>query len=132
MRIIWRLVNPQPLALGHGRLERAAAALVHAGFYGLLIALVAAGYVFATGEGKAIDVFGWFSVPSVIVSKRLGDLAGIVHEWLAYTIVALAIVHILGAFKHHFVDRDETLRRMVRGSLRATPSNQPPSTFKEI
>lgn len=132
MRIIWRLANPQPLALGHSRLEHVAAAIVHLAFYGLLIALAAAGYLFATAEGKAIDVFGWFGVPSVIASKRLGDLAGVVHEWLAYTIIALAIVHILGAFKHHFIDRDDTLRRMVHGRARDVPSNRTPSTYKEI
>ena len=40
------------------------------------------------------------------------DVAGLVHEYLAWALVIFAGVHALAALKHHFIDRDRTLLRM--------------------
>jgi cytochrome b561 len=68
----------------------------------------------STADGSAINVFGWFGVPSVTGQiKGMEDTAGIVHYWSTWVIIVLAAVHAAGAIKHHVADRDDTLKRML-------------------
>lgn len=114
-RIVWRVMNTKPDDAELTPLERKASWVVHWGFYPLLIALSISGYLIATPDGRPIDVFGWFSVPSIIQQKGLEDTAGLVHWVLAYTVMVLAVVHTIGALKHHLVDKHTTLKRMWSG-----------------
>lgn len=114
-RIVWRAMNTKPDDAELTPLERKASSVVHWGFYPLLIALSISGYLIATPDGRPIDVFGWFSVPSIIQQKGLEDTAGLIHWALAYTVIVLAIVHTLGALKHHIIDKQPTLKRMLSG-----------------
>jgi cytochrome b561 len=61
-----------------------------------------------------VDVFSLFEVPAIISDiEGQEDIAGDVHLVLAITLVVIAALHMLAAFKHHFIDRDVTLRRML-------------------
>lgn len=114
-RIVWRVVNIKPGDAELTPFERKASALVHIGFYPLLLALLISGYFISTPDGRPIDVFGLFNVPSLIQQKGLADTAGLVHRVLAYTAMAVALVHTIAALKHHFVDKGSTLTRMWSG-----------------
>lgn len=114
LRFGWRLANEQPSDDLPG-FERAASRIVHWGFYPLLAALMVSGYLISTADGRPIEVFGMFSVPSPGENKGLEDTAGAVHQWLAYIVIALASVHAAGALKHHLIDRVATLTRMWSG-----------------
>ncbi|MFP4607288.1 MAG: cytochrome b [Thiohalospira sp.] len=112
-RLIWRLTNPRPRP--HGRAwERRAAEAAHLGLYLLIFAAMVAGYLISTADGSDIDVFGLFSVPATLTGKGQEDIAGEIHEILAWTIIGLASIHALAAVKHAAIDRDGTLRRMLR------------------
>lgn len=115
VRIFWRAANEKPDDGELSPFERRAAHLVHLGFYPLLLALMVSGYLISTPDGRPIDVFGWFELPSLIQEKGLEDAAGVVHEWLAYATVLLAGVHAAAAFKHHFKDHSTILTRMWSG-----------------
>lgn len=114
-RMAWRAVNIKPSDAELTPVERKASALVHFGFYPLLLALLISGYFISTPDGRAIDVFGLFSVPSVVQQKGLEDAAGLVHRVLAWTVMAVALVHAVAALKHHFVDKSAILTRMWSG-----------------
>ena len=116
-RLVWRGVNVQPDDSYLRPLEQRLSHLMHLGFYALLVVLMIAGYMISTVDGSSIDVFGLFSIPSFYQQKGLEDAAGLVHEILAFTIMALAGLHIVAALKHHFIDHDVTLTRMWRGKL---------------
>ena len=88
---------------------------MHWGFYPLLFLLMASGYLISTLDGRPIEVFDWFSVPSIYENKGLEDTAGEVHEILAYLTIVLATLHAAAALKHHFIDRSRTLVRMWSG-----------------
>jgi cytochrome b561 len=118
IRFGWRLANVRPDDDELSPAERVAAHVVHWGFYPLLLALTVSGYLMSTADGKPIDVFGLFSVPSPGENKGLEDTAGAVHAWLAYAVIAVAAVHAAGALKHHLVDRNRTLARMWSGPPR--------------
>lgn len=115
LRFCWRLVNPQPDDSELSPFERRAALFVHWGFYPLLLALMVSGYLISTADGRAIEVFDWFSVPALVEKKGLEDTAGNVHEILAYITIAVAAVHAAASLKHHFVDRSRILTRMWSG-----------------
>lgn len=109
----WRYTNPRPAAIGSVT-QRKAAAWMHRLIYILMYLLVLSGYLISTADGRGIDVFGLFSVPASISGlQSQADIAGEVHELLAFALIALTILHALAALKHHFVDRDQTLKRML-------------------
>lgn len=118
-RLIWRLNNVQPMPLpNHKRWEKFAAKATHLCLYFLLFAMFFSGYLITTAEGQALNVFNWFSIPAVITGKEVGidnleDTAGDVHETVAFILIGLASVHALAALKHHFMDKDQTLMRML-------------------
>lgn len=114
-RIAWRLTNLKPSDSELSTLERLASRLVHWAFYPLILAIVASGYLISSSDGRSIDVFGLFSVPSAVTEKGLADLSGHVHRLLAYGLIALAILHSAASLKHHFVDKSGILKRMISG-----------------
>ncbi len=115
LRFGWRLANTKPSDDDLTTVERVAARLVHWGFYPLLLALMVSGYLISTADGRPIDVFGLFSVPSPGENKGLEDTAGVIHEYLSYLVILLSAVHAAGALKHHVIDRKATLTRMWSG-----------------
>tara|TARA_B100001105_G_scaffold251465_1_gene241249 strand:- start:1089 stop:1604 length:516 start_codon:yes stop_codon:yes gene_type:complete len=82
----------------------------------LLIGLVViSGYLISTAKGASIPVFEWFSVPATITFiPDQEDVAGLAHMLLAYLLVFIAAGHASAAIKHHFIDKDTTLKRMFR------------------
>lgn len=114
-RYVWRLANVKPSDDHFTAFERKSSHIAHLGFYALLLALIVSGYLISTADGRPVDVFGLFSVPSPGENKGLEDPAGLVHTYLAYLVIVLAVVHAAAAFKHHFVNRDSTLTRMWSG-----------------
>ncbi len=115
IRVVWRFANqgPAPLA-SHGRFTRLATKAGHGVLYVGLFAVMMSGYLISTADGRPISVFGWFEVPALITSiPDQEDVAGLVHEYLAWGLIILSGLHALAALKHHFIDRDPTLKRMV-------------------
>jgi cytochrome b561 len=114
-RFAWRLGNAKPDDSELSPFERRASQVVHWGFYPLLFALMASGYLISTADGRPIEVFNWFSVPALVHQKGLEEPAGEVHEILAYATMALVALHAAASLKHHFLDRSRVLARMWSG-----------------
>jgi cytochrome b561 len=112
-RLVWRWSQPHPEPMG-SPLTRIVATLVHGFLYALMIVLMLAGYLISTADGSAIAVFGLFEVPAVISDlPNQEDVAGLVHEWLAWVLIGVVLLHATAAAKHQLIDRDGTLARMV-------------------
>lgn len=114
-RLAWRWQNTKPDELpSHTHFERQAAQVIHTMLYVLMFAIMLSGYLISTADARSIEVFGLFEVPAVIYGlNRQEDIAGAVHLVLAVSILILVMLHALAALKHHFVDRDRTLLRML-------------------
>ena len=80
LRFAWRLANPKPDDAELLPSSVQPRQIVHWGFYPLLFALMVSGYLISTADGRPIEVFDWFSVPSLVQKKGLEDTAGEVHE----------------------------------------------------
>lgn len=124
LRLLWRQVQPRPAALpSHAAWERLAAGVAHAALYLLLFGVMVSGYLISTADGRPIDVFGLFAVPATLTGlPGQADIAGKVHLALAVALVSTAGLHALAALKHHLLDRDATLIRMLGIPPRTEPA----------
>lgn len=112
-RFGWRLTNVRPHLIG-AAWEKMIALLVHRAHYLLLFFLTISGYLIPTATGTGIDIFGFLTVPATFsFTKQEADLIGDIHLYAACAVIGLAAAHAAAAMKHHFVDKDITLLRML-------------------
>lgn len=113
VRIITRLTASSPTAIG-SKWEQLTASFTHKLMYLLLLSILISGYLISTASGKAILWFDWFPIPATIAyADRQADIAGEIHQYAAYTLIALVILHIAGAVKHQLVDKKPLFQRML-------------------
>lgn len=124
IRLLWRLGHPAPrLPAGMSGLERFGAAATHVLFYGLMIAMPLAGWVMVSASklGLPTIVFGLLEWPHISWVEALQNkeqaefLAKAAHKYMGYGLIGLLVLHVAAALKHHFVNRDDVLTRMVPG-----------------
>ena len=109
LRIVWRLTHRRPPLRTHLKpWERVLAKTVHSLFYILLIALPLLGWIGLSGYKYAIGMFGLFEWPVLPVGfgEETGHEILEFHATLGTMMLALVVLHVLGALKHHFWDRD--------------------------
>jgi len=115
LRITWKLKNKTPKNIGSNTTEHQLAKLAHLVLYGVLLCIIFSGYLISTADGRGIELFNLITVPSMgELFANQEDLAGEVHEIAAYTIMAMVALHVVAALKHHFIDKDETIKRMTQ------------------
>lgn len=116
LRLIWRAVAPPPpLPATTSPLVQKASGLGHLGLYLLMTAVTIAGILYVFFRGRPLD-FGLFSIASPFTEDRaVARPIKEVHEWLAYTLIALAGLHAAAALWHHYVWKDGILDRMRPG-----------------
>lgn len=114
VRLGWRLAHGFPPLPAHTpRWDAVAARANHIAFYVLMIAVPLAGWIMVSGGDRPLTWFGLFDIPKLPVSPGTAKAANGAHELLAFTTVGLVVLHVAGALKHHLVDRDEVLSRML-------------------
>ena len=114
IRITWRWINTNPEISG-GPIEKKAAHYVHLLLYGVMLALMITGYLISTADGRGIEVFGLFEVPAMSVSfENQEDIAGDIHWLLAWSLILMVTLHAMAAIKHHVINKDNTLLKMIR------------------
>jgi cytochrome b561 len=118
LRVVWRLGEPTPQELGRLRIERLAAKAGHLGLYLLMFAMPLTGWTMSSAANFPVSVFGLFTLPDLVSpSQELFETLRTTHWALSWLIASLVGIHVLAALKHHFWDRDATLRRMLPGRL---------------
>lgn len=112
LRILWRVSNITP-QLAIPLLEKMAARTVHWALYGFMVAMPVTGWLLSSAAGYPPSFFGLFVLPGLIEpNPDLVPLLGSLHKWIAYGLIATIVLHTLAALKHHFIDKDNILRRM--------------------
>lgn len=115
-RLAWRLTHPvPPMSLAVARWQRLLARGVHILFYVLLIGLPIGGWLATSFYGYGVDMWGVFAVPALPVgeSKDIGGQIIGLHKTGGEIMLYLIGLHILGALKHTFWDKDGTLYKML-------------------
>lgn len=115
LRIVWRLAKGAPAApAGMPGWQRLAAEWAHRLLYLLMIAIPLSGWLMSSAKGVQTVYFGVLPLPDLLPRDReLGDLLADMHAALNYLMAALVISHAAAALKHHFINRDEVLARML-------------------
>jgi len=128
-RIIWRLINgwPEPVAQ-YSALEQGLAKLVHWLLLLGTLCMPISGMMMSGLGGHGIEVFGLellasqydpVSHEAIPINSALAGIGYQVHGALAYLLVIALILHIAGALKHHVLDKDGTLKRMLGVTLKS-------------
>lgn len=115
-RLLWRFKQARPSPLeSHTAIEKRLAPLVHGLLYLMIFIILISGYLIATADGRGIVVFELFEIPALgELFEKQADKAGLIHQYVAYALILLAFIHGLAALKHHFIDKDKTLLRMLK------------------
>lgn len=114
LRTLWRLTHPAPADLPMPAWQAKAAHALHRLLYVLMFAIPLSGWAYSNAVGYPIVYLGKFRLPDLVEKNReLGKTLVEVHELLGWALVALVTLHVLAALKHHFIDKDATLRRMT-------------------
>ena len=125
VRAAWRATHPAPPANpAHPAWQRRAAHLTHVSLYLLMFALPLSGWVYSSSTGYPTVYFGLLQLPDLVgKNKELAAILKVIHLWLGWALAAAVTAHIMGALHHHFLDRDETLARMLPGVHRRPSSS---------
>lgn len=115
-RLGWRLAwtrPPYPASLS--TLEARLASIVHGLFYILMLAMPLSGWIFSSAGKYPLSWFGLFDWPKLAMTRDM-PLVGAsreFHEIGGWIFLALVVLHVGAALRHHFVLRDGVLKRMV-------------------
>ncbi len=116
LRTLWALKNPKPrLPSGAPLWQIAAERLMHFGFYVVLLAMPVVGWVMSSAAQKAPHLWGYSLALPMGKNKALAHQMSTIHEILAYVIIAMIVIHVAAALRHHFVKKDNILVRMLPG-----------------
>lgn len=128
-RILWAVSQPKPgLLNGDKWAEAWAAETVHWLLYGSLVAVPLSGWVYHAATSGFAPI--WWplgqTLPLVPKSETVAALAGTLHYILQWVLIGAIGAHVAGALKHHLLDRDATLRRMLPGHTPGQPTTRQP------
>lgn len=115
LRLGWRFTHPAPaLPEGMTRFERYGAHFTHVGLYLLLFAMPLTGWMMSSAKNYSVSWFGLFTWPNLIgQNEHAFNLLKTTHDRLSTALLAIAILHVLAALKHHFWNKDDVLVRML-------------------
>ena len=114
-RVVWRIGNIVPLLPNTiPAWQKFAAHAVHWMLYGFMFAMPITGWMMTSAAGLPPSFFGLFTLPSIIApNDQLFHLLITVHHWLAYGLIVTFLGHAGAALQHHFIEKDDVLRRML-------------------
>ena len=115
VRLAWRIGHRPPALPAHmPAIERLAAHAGHHLLYLLMLAIPLSGWLMSSAKGFQTVWFGVLPLPDLLAKdKALGNLLETVHVALNFTLIAVLLGHVGAALKHHFIDRDDVLTRML-------------------
>lgn len=113
-RLAWRATHrPPPMADSIPPWQRRAAHGLHHLLYLLLLAIPLSGWLMSSAKGFPVVYLGLLQLPDLVAKNaELADIFKEIHEALNFGMLTLVGLHVVAAFKHHFIDRDDTMQRM--------------------
>jgi len=139
MRLLWRWANPPPaLPRGYGRWERLGAHWAHVALYVLIFALPITGWIhdsaWKNAAANPLTLYGfvpWFRIGLIAnqdaaTKEQIHSVFFTMHGLLAYALYGLFVLHVSGALKHQWINRQPALQRMLPGGpLPSDPGDHP-------
>jgi cytochrome b561 len=122
LRLVWRLVNkppalPKAIEQAMPEWQTKVYHATHYALYALFFAVPLIGWAYSSAAGFPIVLFGVLPLPDFMaVDKEFAKQIKELHEISAFALVGLAVLHIGAALKHHFIDKDGLVSRMLPGA----------------
>ena len=115
LRLLWRLMNPTPdLTTETHRWERMLAKISHVLLYALIFAMPLTGWMMSSAKNYPVSWFKLVQFPDLVApAEQTFHLMDDLHHLLFKVLVGVALLHVAGALKHHFIDRNDVLKRML-------------------
>lgn len=114
LRLAWRARGAHPAPVAMPPWQRRAARATHALLYLLLLAIPVSGWLYSSSTGVQVVYLGLLPLPDLVPKdKALAHALRVTHVALNSTLFAVVCIHVAAALRHHFVDRDVTLARML-------------------
>ncbi len=127
LRLLWRLTHRPPAAVPMPAWQRRAAQGAHGALYLLFFAVPLSGWCYSSAAGFPVVLFGVLPLPDFVAPDRaLSAALKALHHGLAYALTAVVALHAAAALKHHFVDRDGLLLRILPVRRRAVVAGHAP------
>jgi cytochrome b561 len=125
LRLVWRLSHrPPELPAGMPVWQRTVAEATHVLLYVLMVTIPLSGWLSSSALGFQTVYFGVLPLPDLLhKNKELGEFLEGVHSLLNFSMAALVVAHLGAALKHHFIDRDDVLTRMLPLLRNPTPGD---------
>jgi cytochrome b561 len=112
LRVLWRITHTPPAALSsYKAIEKKVAAATHHSLYLLMLAVPLTGLTMAINSKYGVKWFG-IDVIAGLDNKPVRDFFECTHEFVGIVLLVLIGIHLLGALKHKFIDKDDTMSRM--------------------
>lgn len=120
VRILWKMMTPTPKIIRSFALwEMYLAKAVHSLLFWSLLIMPLSGWFILNALNQDVVVYQNYVLPRIIEpSDVVAFSSTLVHKYLGQVVLFILCLHILGSLKHHFVDRDKTLSRMLRPERR--------------
>jgi cytochrome b561 len=118
-RIYLRVKTVRPISpLNHSRLERGLSIITHKSLYALLLVMPVSGWLMSNAAGFPLSFFGLFALPDLVTKNdETMTIYQSIHSIAGFVLITLIMLHAAGALKHHFIDKDTTLKRMSSKNL---------------
>ncbi len=117
LRLFWRFINIQPpLPITVPLWEQICAKSAHFFLYILMFLMIFSGWSLSSFGGHPVKFWGFLDATlPVTKNQMISERAFLAHKIIAWCIIGLVSLHILGALKNHFIDKNQVLRRMLPG-----------------
>jgi|TARA_Y100001956_G_scaffold81920_1_gene101005 cytochrome b561/polyisoprenoid-binding protein YceI len=117
-RLVWRLINALPEHIpGHAVWERVLSKIIHVLLYFGLLVMPMSGWMMSSAADFPAAFFGYEMPDLINKDDQSAELMRHAHGYGALILIAALTLHAVGAIKHHFIDRDITLKRMTSDKL---------------
>jgi cytochrome b561 len=114
IRLVWRWLNPVPSTDHLATWERVLARLSHVALYALIFAMPLTGWMMSSARNFPVSWFNLVQLPDLVRPGRgTYELMHDLHGALFAALAGVALLHVAGALKHHFIDRNDVLKRML-------------------
>jgi cytochrome b561 len=114
LRLAWRALHPHRPPAAMPPWQRRAASVSHAMLYALLLVIPLSGWLYSSATGVQVVFLGIVPLPNLVPKdKALADTLRAVHVALNALLAGMIVLHVAATVKHHFVDRDAVLARML-------------------
>lgn len=113
LRLSWSVFNIKPSLPNHlSPIMKFIVKYSHMMLYFLMIGMPVSGFLISTLGGYRVTIYYLFTIQPFTVNKYLSHFFSNIHQLLAYTLAAVVILHVMGALFHHFIIKDNILKRM--------------------